>query len=449
MSLIETVLAFVFTILLIVTIHEYGHYLCMRLFGIRVLKFSVGFGPRLVGWTSRKTGTEYVIAAFPLGGFVKPYDSRADNQLLEGGQGDVVASDDEDFSKKPAWQRLITYAAGPFANFVLAFVLYWIIALHGQWGLIPTVGNVVPDSVAAAQDVQPGDRVLSVNGEKVSTWQDVNTAMLSLIGTNKPAQWLLQSQGEKQQVSLSLGDWATNPQGSPLSVLGVAPKPPGTQLGKIIEGSAAEKAGLQAGDEVKKVNGEPVSTWTEWANKVAANPGKELSVTVQRHGELVTLTLVPTPVKVKGKTQGRAGVMIGGLAHISYGPLEAIPEAWHQLKEETSLIALSVWRLLEGNLSVKTLGGPITIAKAAGQTAEIGLVVFLGFLAFFSISLGILNLFPIPMLDGGWMVFSLYEMIMRRPLPERFLNLAQGLGFSLVMLLMAVAIYNDVIRQFG
>lgn len=449
MSLIETLLAFVATILVVVAIHEYGHYLAMRLFGIRVLTFSIGFGPRLLGWTSKKTGTEFVIAAIPLGGFVKPFDSRADNSLLEGAQGDVAGSAGEDFSKKPAWQRLITYAAGPFANFVLALVLYWVIAVHGQLGLTPLVGQIAPASAAAKAGLLPGDEVLAVNGDGVRTWQQVTNVLLGQVGLDAPVTLQLQRGDQMLSLSLPLGGWATNPQAPPLGVLGITPKAPGTQLGEVLTDSAAEQAGLRPGDEIKAVNGKAMGNWGDWVAEVASHPGKAMQVTVARQGQLLTLTLVPAPITQNGKTIGRAGVMIGGLAHIQYGPMDAIPAAWDRLKQETGMIAGAMLRLFEGNLSVKTLGGPITIAKAAGETAAIGLVVFLGFLAFFSISLGVLNLLPVPLLDGGWMVFCVVEMVIRRPLPERFLTLAQGVGLSLVMLLMAVAIYNDLVRQFG
>lgn len=449
MSLIETLLAFVVTILLVVSIHEYGHFLCMRLFGIRILKYSIGFGPRLLGWTSKKSGTEYVVAAIPLGGFVKPYDSRADNSLLEGSQGDAVGCDAEDFSKKPAWQRLITYAAGPFANFVLAAVLYWIIAVYGQLGLVPLVGKVAPQSAAAVAGLQHGDRVIAVNGEAVRTWQQVSEVLLGQVGIDAPVSWRFERDGKSRQVSMSLGDWASNPQQPPLGVLGIHPQRPSTRLGKVLPNSPAHQAGLRKGDVVKSVNGKPVNSWGEWVQAVAEHPGQTLVVDIERQGRPLTLALTPKPVSANGETIGRVGVMIGGLVKIQYGPIDAIGAAWQQLRQETGMITGAMWRLVEGNLSVKTLGGPITIAKAAGATAESGLAVFLGFLAFFSISLGVLNLLPVPLLDGGWMVFCLVEMVIRRPLPERFLMLAQGVGLSLVTLLMVVAIYNDMMRQFG
>jgi regulator of sigma E protease len=449
MSLMETLLAFVFTILVVVAFHEYGHFLAMRLFGIRVLKFSIGFGPRLLHWKSKKSGTDYVIAAIPLGGYVKPFDSRADNSLLEGGQGDAVGTADEDFSQKPAWQRFITYAAGPFANFVLAFVFYWLIAIHGQPGLIPLVGKVAPHSTAAQAGLQPGDEVTAVNGERVRTWQQVTNVLLGQIGSDKPALFTIDRQGKTVRATLPLGEWATNPEAPPLGVLGISPRGPGTRLGEILPDSAALKAGFRTGDEIRAVNGKAVTSWDDWVQVVQAHPGEAMSVSIERQGQPMTLMLTPDTIEQDGETIGRAGVMIGGLTQIRYGPMSAFPAAWDHLKQETGMIVGAMLRLFEGKLSVKTLGGPITIAKAAGETAAIGIAVFLGFLAFFSISLGALNLLPVPLLDGGWMVFCVAEMVMRRPLPERFLAAAQNLGLSLVVLLMVVAIYNDLIRQFG
>lgn len=444
-----TLLAFVATILLVVAIHEYGHFLCMRLFGIRVLKFSIGFGPTLLHWQSKKTGTDYVLAAIPLGGFVKPLDSRADGAMLEGEQPQEGGSRDEDFAFKPAWQRFITYAAGPLANFVLAWLLYWLIAVHGQMGLTPLVGQVEPDSLAAQAGVEVSDRVLAVNGEPVDTWQEVTNVLLGQVGVEAPVTLTLSREDKTLTLPLSLGAWVSNPQVAPLSFVGITPLPPRASLGRILPDSAAARAGFQQGDRVIAVNGEEVGSWSAWVKWVATHPGDTLQVTVERHGQPLTLALTPEPLEQDGKTIGRAGVMIGGLTRIEYGPIDAIPAAWYDLKQNTAMIIGAMVQLFNGSLSLETLGGPITIAKAAGQTAAIGLVVFLGFLAFFSISLGVLNLLPVPLLDGGWMVFCLVEMVTRKPLPERFLAVAQGIGLSLVVLLMLVAIYNDLMRQFG
>lgn len=449
MSLIATLAAFVVTILVIVAIHEYGHFLAMRAFGIRVLKFSIGFGPSLLSWKSKKSGTEYVIASVPLGGFVKPYDSRGDNSMLEGEQGEVDGTPEEDFALKPAWQRLITYAAGPFANFVLAAVLYWAVAVIGQFGLVPHVGQVDTGSIAASAGVQAGDKLVMVNDRPVKTWQDVSNAMLTQIGTDNPVLMTLDREGVELVVSMPLGDWASNPDSSPLDILGIEPGMPATTLGQIVPEGAADKAGLLEGDKVKRVNNQEVASWAEWVEQVQSQPGQALAVEVERQGRLLTLTLVPDTVEADGKTIGRAGVMIGGLTRIQYGPVDGLWVGLERVKQETAMITVSMWRLVTGHLSVKSLGGPITIAKVAGETAAVGLTVFLTFLAFFSISLGVLNLLPVPLLDGGWIVFCFIEMLLRKPLPERFLVMAQSAGLSLVILLMVVAIYNDILRQFG
>lgn len=449
MSLMVTLAAFIVTILVIVAIHEYGHFLAMRLFGIRVLKFSIGFGPSLLSWTSKKSGTEYVIASIPLGGFVKPYDSRGDNSLLEGDQAGAQGTPDEDFALKPAWQRLITYAAGPFANFVLAAVLYWMVAVIGQMGLVPHVGQVAPGSIAASAGMQAGDKLVAVNGRQVSTWQDVSNAMLTQIGTDKPVLMTLERQGDTLDLSMPLGDWASNPDTSPLDVLGIQPGLPETTLGQVVAGGAADRAGLREGDKIRQVNGNDVTSWSAWVEQVQAHPGQVMALDIERQGNWLSVSMTPDAVEAEGKLIGRAGVMIGGLTRIQYGPIDGLWVGLDRVKQETAMITVSMWRLITGHLSVKSLGGPITIAKVAGETAAIGLVVFLSFLAFFSISLGILNLLPVPLLDGGWMVFCFIEMLLRKPLPERFLVVAQSAGLSLVVLLMVVAIYNDILRQFG
>ncbi len=440
--MLTTLLAFAVTILIIVAIHEYGHYLTMRLFGVRVLTFSVGFGPRLLSWRS-KSGTDFVISAIPLGGYVKPLDRR-DCEVQPG-------EESQEFSGKPAWQRIIVYAAGPAANLILAVLIYWLVLMGGQSGVPPVIGAVQDGSPAATAGLRPGDELVRLDGRTVQTWEQFGMAMLRHVGERGEVPLTVRGDDSVERtVALSLAAWSVDPEQALLPVIGVSPRPLPAELGEITAGSPAELAGLRKGDRILRVNGEPVSGWSQWVESVQRAPGQPLAIAAHRDGATLNVTLVPESiVNADGEAVGRAGVRLGGLREIHYSPLEAIPAAVSRMTQQIGMIFVAVGRMLTGELSVKTLGGPITIAQAAGETAAIGVATFLMFLAFFSISLGVINLLPIPMLDGGWIVFGLVEMIRGKALPERFLMVAQSVGMMLVLGLMCVAVFNDLMRQFA
>jgi regulator of sigma E protease len=434
----QTILAFIVTIVVIVAIHEFGHYLAMRLFNVRVLTFSIGFGPRLFGWRNR-AGTDFVVSAIPFGGYVKPLDRR---------DCDIKAGDEAvEFSGKPAWQRVITYAAGPLANLLLAFFLYWLVLLNGETSRIPVLGESVPASAVALAGLQSGDELVAIEGQQTPTWQAVINGLIRYAGEPRSiAVSVRDPLGNLRDVRLSLHDWASQPEENPLTVLGITVQAPQAVAGSVVSGGAADKAGLRSGDRVLAVDGEPVDGWLDWVNRIRANPEQPLRLDLVRDGSPLTLTLVPDAVSEGGETFGRAGIGIAGMRQIHYGPLSAVPEAGRRVWQQTTMIVGSIVKLFNGQLSVKTLGGPLTIAQAAGDTAALGLVTFMLFLAFFSVSLGIINLLPVPMLDGGWIVFGVAEMVIRRPLPERFLMGAQSVGLMLVLGLMLFAVMNDISR---
>ena len=440
--MLSTLLAFAVTIVVIVAIHEYGHYLAMRAFGVRVLTFSIGFGPRLLAWRSKRTGTDFILSAIPLGGYVKPLDRRDCDVSPEEAH--------EEFSGKPPWQRIVTYAAGPAANLVLAVLLYWIILMGGQTGMAPVVGEVASASPAAHAGLGPDDELLQVGNREVQTWEQFGMAMLRHVGERGTVPVTVRDgMGNTRELALPVEAWSRDPERPLLEALGITPRSLQARLGEVLPGGAAERAGLQPGDLILRVNGEPMDNWGDWVRAVSEAPGDSLALDVRRGSRTVGVTLVPETVQVNGETLGRAGVMLGGLREIRYGPVEAVPAAFSRLGQQTSMILGAIGKMITGDLSVKTLGGPITIAQAAGETAAIGILTFLMFLAFFSVSLGIINLLPIPMLDGGWIVFSLVEMIRGKALSDRFLATAQGLGMMVVFGLMGLAIYNDLMRQFA
>ncbi|MQX54162.1 RIP metalloprotease RseP [Alcanivorax sediminis] len=433
-----TVLAFVVTIIIIVAFHEWGHFLAMRAFGVRVLTFSVGFGPKLLNFTDKK-GTLWTISAVPLGGYVKPLDARED-ETAEGHPGE--------FSSKPAWQRVITYAAGPVFNFILAMLIYWVLlAGYGQSGMRAVIGPVAPQTAAEQAGFQPGDRIEAVGDVALEGWRPFYNEMILHLGEDAPlAVTVRDARGEKHVRQLDISLWSQDPESPPLETLGINQA---VVIGTVVEGSAAEQAGMRSADLVLTLAGQPVNNWQTWQETIMSSAGVSLPLTVIRDGEQVSLTVVPDSVTEQGKTFGRIGVGAGGIYRQDFSLLSAIPEAGGRFVEQVEVILSSLAKLVTGKLSLDNLGGPITIAQVAGESASIGLASFLALLAYLSITLGVINLLPIPMLDGGWIFFGIIEMIRGRSLPERFLLAAQGVGLTLVVSFMLLAIYNDLVKQFS
>ncbi len=433
-----TVLAFVVTIIIIVAFHEWGHFLAMRAFGVRVLTFSVGFGPKLLNFTDKK-GTLWTISAVPLGGYVKPLDARED-ETAEGHPGE--------FSSKPAWQRVITYAAGPVFNFILAMLIYWVLlAGYGQSGMRAVIGPVAPQTAAEQAGFQPGDRIEAVGDVALEGWRPFYNEMILHLGEDAPlAVTVRDARGEKHVRQLDISLWSQDPESPPLETLGINQA---VVIGTVVEGSAAEQAGMRSADLVLTLAGQPVNDWQTWQETIMSSAGVSLPLTVIRDGEQVSLTVVPDSVTEQGKTFGRIGVGAGGIYRQDFSLLSAMPEAGGRFVEQVEVILSSLAKLVTGKLSLDNLGGPITIAQVAGESASIGLASFLALLAYLSITLGVINLLPIPMLDGGWIFFGIIEMIRGRSLPERFLLAAQGVGLTLVVSFMLLAIYNDLVKQFS
>ncbi|MZR61940.1 RIP metalloprotease RseP [Alcanivorax sp. DP30] len=433
-----TVLAFVVTIVIIVAFHEWGHFLAMRAFGVRVLTFSVGFGPKLLNFTDKK-GTLWTISAVPLGGYVKPLDARED-ETAEGHPGE--------FSSKPAWQRVITYAAGPVFNFILALLIYWtLLASYGQSGMRAVIGPVAPETAAEQAGFRPGDQIQAVGDVALEGWRPFYNEMILHLGEEEPlAVSVVDARGEEQVRQLDIGLWSADPESPPLQTLGINQA---VVIGQVVEDSAAERAGLQAGDLVLTLDGMPVNDWAMWQETIMSSAGQVLGLTVIRNGEQVTLSVIPEEMTREGQTFGRIGVAAGGIYRQEFSLFSAMPEAGDRFVEQVEVILSSLAKLVTGKLSLDNLGGPITIAQVAGESASVGLASFLALLAYLSITLGVINLLPVPMLDGGWIFFGIIEMIRGRSLPERFLLAAQGVGLTLVVSFMLLAIYNDLVKQFS
>ncbi|MFD2179257.1 sigma E protease regulator RseP [Veronia pacifica] len=441
--------AFLVALGLLIAVHEYGHFWVARRCGVHVERFSLGFGKAL--WRKMgKDGTEYTIAMIPLGGYVKMLDERVE---------DVPEHmKSQAFNNKPLWQRSAIVAAGPAANFIFAFFLYWLVMMIGTPAIKPIVGEVTSESIAANAGITPGMELTRVSGIKTADWDSVNLQLIGHIGdssltlTAKPAD----SQGIEVTKTLNLDNWSFDPEKeSPLRTLGVIPFRPAvlTEVAQISGGSPAEVSGLQAGDRLVSVNGSAVTQWQQVVDVIRQSPNKTVTLGVERDGRDVSLSLVPGVREHDGEEIGFAGVSPklepwpeSYRFLMQYGPLEAVPAALTKTWQIVALTTEMVKKLLTGDVAVKNLSGPISIAKGAGMTAQIGLVYFLGFLAFISVNLGIINLLPLPVLDGGHLLFFGIEAVTRRPVSEKVQEMGYRVGSALLVMLMAVALFNDFAR---
>ncbi len=433
----------------LVTFHEYGHFWVARRCGVKVLRFSVGFGTPLLRWHDRQ-GTEFVVAAIPLGGYVKMLDER---------EGDVPPElAEQSFNRKSVGQRIAIVAAGPVANFLLALVFFWFVAMLGSQQVRPVIGAVQPDSLAAAAGLQAGQEIVSVNGEATSGWAAVNLQLVRRLGESGTLNLRVLEPGSTVETprQVQLDNWlrgADEP--DPIGSLGIRPWRPALQpvLAEVDPEGPAQAAGLQAGDRLLALDGEPLADWQDVVDRVRALPGRAVTLRVERAGQArdVQLTLAE-----RGEGKARSGYLGAGvqgvewppemLREVRYGPLEGIAEGARQTWAMSLLTLDSLKKMLFGELSVKNLSGPITIAKVAGASAESGVGDFLKFLAYLSISLGVLNLLPIPVLDGGHLLFYLVEWVRGRPLSERVQGWGMQIGISLVIGVMLLALVNDFSR---
>lgn len=446
MEFLFTVGAFLLALGVLIVFHELGHYLVARWAGVKVLRFSVGFG-RIV-WSRRfgRDQTEWSIAALPLGGYVKMLDER---------EGDVAPEElPRAFNRQPVGKRFAIVAAGPIANLLLAILLYWALYMHGVMGVRPIIGDVPAASAAAKSGFARGDLIASVNGEPVQTWQDVRWEMLDSAVEAKSVELGL-SNGIVRTLPVATLT-AEDLEGDFLHKLGLTYFEPDVEavVGRVIEGGPAGRAGLKAGDRIASVNGKPVAQWREVVNIVRANPERQLQLTVMREGRAEIIKLVPAAVRENGVNVGKVQAAPRSdpaleqrlFVELRY-PLgaalqKAIVKTW-----DTAIFSLKMLgKMLTGSVSWKNLSGPLTIADYAGQTANMGLVPYLTFLALISISLGVLNLLPIPVLDGGHLMYYMAEIIRGRPVSERALQIGQQVGIALLLTLMIFALFNDITR---
>jgi regulator of sigma E protease len=445
-----TLLAFVGAIALLVVFHEYGHYWAARRCGVKVLRFSLGFGNVIYSKRFADSDTEWVISSVPLGGYVKMVDEREE----------AVAPEDLPyaFNRKPVLQRMAIVAAGPLANFLLAIVLYWGLFVHGVPGLIPKLGDVPPGTPAAIAQMQAGETILSINGEPVPSWQELHWVLLELALNQGKVRIEAQNAGGAPLIhSLDMsGIEAKDLDGDFLDKLGLHLYQPVVLpfIGDVAEGSVAQRAGLQKGDQILRANGAAMQRWMDVVDVIRAHPGQAVQLDVLRGTSALQITVVPQAIAESGKTVGKigAGPKIDEAAwqamftEVSYGPLAALTQSLRKTWE-TSVISLEMMgKMVMGEVSMKNLSGPITIADYAGQSAKMGVVAYLSFLALISISLGVLNLLPIPLLDGGHLLYYAAELVKGRPASDMAWEIGQKIGIALLGTLMVFAIYNDINR---
>ena len=449
MNLLWTVLAFVLALGPLIIIHELGHYLVARWCGVKVLRFSVGMG-RVV-W-SRRFGpdqTEWAVSALPLGGYVKMLDSR-DPETAPKDETEW----DREFTRQSVWRRIAIVAAGPIANFLLAIGLMAVLFMHGVEE--PTARlRALPETSAAYQaGVRGGDTVVAVNGSPVASWPDLRWQVLQAAVEKREARLELRGEG----AVTSGGTYsATIPkeavakldvEGDVLGGLGLDLWRPQARVEKVLPGGAGERAGLLAGDLVLRVDGKAVGDGIDLIEAVRAAPGRALQLEVQRGSGVVKLALTP---ERDPKGHGMIKVMVAQapeMVTVSSGPFEAVAKGAERTWETSVMTLKMIGKMIVGEASWKNVTGPITIADYAGQTARIGLVSYLQFIAFISISLGVMNLLPIPVLDGGHLLYYSLEVLTGRPLPARVGEFAQRAGVGLLLMLMALAVFNDLVRLF-
>ncbi|HED12817.1 MAG TPA: RIP metalloprotease RseP [Gammaproteobacteria bacterium] len=441
---------FIVALGILVTIHEFGHFWVARRLGIKVLKFSIGFGRAI--W-SRKSGPdqiEYAVGILPLGGYVKMLDST---------EGEVTALESgRAFDHQPVWKRSLVVLAGPGANFLFAIAAYWLVFAMGTQGLRPVVGSVVPGSPAAIAGFQKGDEIVAINGHTNRSWSDQRLWLFDGILDEQPVFFTVRSPGRAerqlsirpQHMAATLADGSVMSRG--LGLLPYSPPVPAV-VDKVLPDSPAARAGLLPGDRILKINTVAITDWFNVQQIIAKNPGRLMRLEIERRGQTVLIPLTPGRVDVSGRAIGRIGIQRKS-THIPPDMVVDLRlpvfQALHKSIETTWLMSSLTLRMMGlmimRKVSPKTLSGPLTIAQYAGQTAQIGLQQFLLFLAVVSVSLGVLNLLPVPVLDGGHLLYYIAEVISGRPLPTQLIFWSQQVGIVLLLGLMSVAFYNDIMR---
>ena len=448
-----TVLAFLLALAILVVIHELGHYWVARVCGVKVLRFSVGFGKVIYSKRFAKGETEWVVCALPLGGYVKMLDER---------EGEVPAHElHRTFNRQPVLRRMAIAVAGPVANLLLAALLYWALFMYGLPGLKPIIGEVPAQTPAAHAQLQEQETILSINGQAIQSWEEIRWELLNRVLQGDPVTMQVRTvQGEIISRVLDLKGLApADLDGNFLQKLGLLPIQPLLQpvVGKLSEGGVAQQAGLRTGDRVMRVEERSITRWSEFVEAVRSHPGQILKLDLDRSGSLLTISITPQASEEAGNKIGKIGAapeinqheFDALMTQVSYAPLAALQQAVRKTQETVMVSLKMLGKMLVGEVSLKNLSGPITIADYAGQSAQMGLAAYLGFLALVSISLGVLNLLPVPLLDGGHLLYYTVELIKGSPVPEKWWVAGQNVGIALLVTLTVLALFNDISRILG
>ncbi len=441
-----TVLSFLVAIGILVVVHEFGHFVAARLMGVKVLRFAVGFGRPLLIKRHGRDQTEWALCALPLGGYVKMLDER---------EGAVAPQElDRAFNRAPVGRRLLIVAAGPIANFLLAILVYWVLFIHGVPAIRPLIGEPAPSTPAAQAGLNNGDEIIGVGSTPVESFQDLRLSLLkhALSGENvelklrdaAPVQLIL-SGIKPDEVELDV-----------LDKLGIHPYDPPipAMVGMLLPNGIAASAGLRIGDHIIAIDGASIPTWQDLVTKVRASAGKRLTLEIERGAQRLALSLTPGAEVQSGRSIGKIGAgpkleerwLAKIRTEIRYGPWDALVKGVQKTWDMSVFTLEMMGRMVIGQVSWKNLSGPLTIADYAGQSAQMGWLSFVSFLALVSVSLGVLNLLPVPLLDGGHLMYYSFEILRGRPVSERVMELGSRVGMAILFLLMMLALYNDLVR---
>lgn len=449
---IQSLGAFLLALGILITFHEFGHFWVARKCNVKVLRFSVGFGRPIWKRYFGEDRSEFIVAALPLGGYVKMLDER---------EGEVAPQErHRAFNNKSLGQRFAIVIAGPIFNFIFAVFAYWIMFMIGITGLKPVVGEIDSASMVERAGFRSGDEIIRVDDRETPIWSAVMNIIVARVVDGAQVKFTLRGQDgiEREAIvdvsQVSVDDMAG---GNLLRILGLYPKRPVVPavIGELVQGKPAEQAGLLVGDKIIAVNAVPVKDWMQWVDIIRANPQRPINVEVARDQQQLSIVIVPQSVLTEeGEAIGRIGAAVDDgytkdkslMAIQSYSIIPAFSRAVAKTAEMSVLTLRILAKIITGEASVKNLSGPISIARYAGQTAGLGVVAFLGFLAIVSVSLGVLNLLPIPLLDGGHLMYYLIELLKGSPVSEATQVIGQQIGLAMLLGLMGIAFYNDILR---
>ncbi|WP_440824916.1 RIP metalloprotease RseP [Psychrobacter cryohalolentis] len=457
MTFLLTLLAAIFVLGPLIALHEWGHYIVARLCGVRVLTYSIGFGPKLFGWTSKKSGIDYRISALPLGGYVKMLDER---------EGEV-AKDEQHlaFNRQHPLKKIAIVAAGPIMNFVIAIALFWVLFMTPSEQLATKIGQVLPDTPAAIAQLPAGDKIVAIDGHDVQTWEGINYRLAGRMGETANISVTLQSEANNNATKTYQAPIKEFMQGTAqgkdaLSSFGMIPWQPNIApiVGDVTPDGAASRQGLKAGDRITAINDEAINDWISATRIIRDNPETLLTFSILRDDQPIELQIMPQGKKDNlGNDYGQIGAMVAQSeivipdaykTTVVYGPAESLIKSFEKTEQLAVMTVSSMGKMLSGMIGLDNLSGPITIAKVAKQSFDISWQMVLSTAALISLSLAVLNLLPIPVLDGGHIVYYLIELIRGKPLSEGVQMVGLNIGLLLLAGFMVLAIGNDISRLF-